>query len=129
MYASETIQNCKNPTGHIDTLNVIHALEDKQRSINKLSTWDFSTLYASLPRAKLKTQLHDLQKRVFNTRGKSFIATNNFRTLWTNDRKSNKHTYFSCKELCSSIDFFIDNIYVRFRNLVFRQVDWYTDGH
>ena len=21
MYASETIQNCKNPTGHIDTLN------------------------------------------------------------------------------------------------------------
>ena len=22
MYASETIQNCKNPTGHIDTLNL-----------------------------------------------------------------------------------------------------------
>ena len=26
MYASETIQNCKNPTGHIDTLTVHHIL-------------------------------------------------------------------------------------------------------
>ena len=22
MYASETIQNCKNPTGHVDTLSI-----------------------------------------------------------------------------------------------------------
>ena len=27
MYASETIQNCKNPTGHIDTLNIRAALQ------------------------------------------------------------------------------------------------------
>ena len=101
---------------------VIHTLEDKQLVINKLSTWDFSTLYTSLPHAKLKTQLHDLLERVFNTRGKSFIATNNFRTFWTNDRKSTKYTYVSCRELCSSIDFLIDNIYVRFGNSVFRQV-------
>ena len=26
MYVSETIQNCKNPTGHIDTLNVLFHL-------------------------------------------------------------------------------------------------------
>ena len=105
-----------------NSLDVIHTLEDKQLVINKLSTWDFSTLYTSLPHAKLKTQLHDLLERVFNTRGKSFIATNNFRTFWTNDRKSTKYTYVSCRELCSSIDFLIDNIYVRFGNSVFRQV-------
>ena len=28
MYASETIQNCKNPTGHIDTLILITCLFD-----------------------------------------------------------------------------------------------------
>ena len=64
-----------------NSLNVIHTLEHKQLAIKKLSSWDFSTLYTSLPHAKLKTQLHDLLERVFNTRGKSFIATNNFRTF------------------------------------------------
>ena len=67
-------------------------------------------------------QLHDLLERVFNTRGKSFIATNNFHTFWANDRKSTKYTYFSCRELCLAIDFLIDNIYVRFGNSVFRQI-------
>ena len=59
---------------------------------------------------------------VFNTKGKSFIATNNFRTFWTNDRTSTRYTYFSCRELCLAIDFLIDNIYVRFGSSVFRQV-------
>ena len=82
----------------------------------------FSTLYTSLPHAKLKHQLHDLLERVFNTSGKSFIATNNFHTFWANDRKSTKFTYFSCRELCLAIDFLIGNNYVRFGNSVFRQI-------
>ena len=28
MYASETIQNCKNPTGHIDTLSCVYNCDD-----------------------------------------------------------------------------------------------------
>ena len=81
-----------------------------------------STLYTSLPHAQLKKQLHDLLERVFNTKGKSFIATNNFRTFWANDKTSTRYTYFSCRELGLAIDFLIDNIYVRFGSSVFRQV-------
>ena len=103
-------------------LDVIRALEEKQLSLNHVSTWDFSTLYTSLPHAQLKKQLHDLLERVFNTKGKSFIATNNFRTFWTNDRTATRYTYFSCRELCLAIEFLIDNIYVRFGSSVFRQV-------
>ena len=94
-----------------NSLDVIRVLEEKQLSLNHVSTWDFSTLYTSLPHAQLKKQLHDLLERVFNTKGKSFIATNNFRTFWTNDRTSTRYTYFSCRELCLAIDFLIDNIY------------------
>ena len=64
-----------------NSLDVIRALEEKQLSLNHVRTWDFSTLYTSLPHAQLKKQLHDLLERVFNTKGKSFIATNNFRTF------------------------------------------------
>ena len=105
-----------------NSLGFIRALEEKQLSLNHVSTWDFSTLYTSLPHAPLKMQFYDLLERVFNTKGRSFIATNNFRTFWTNDRTSTRYTYFSCSELCLAIDFLIDNIYVRFGSSVFRQV-------
>ena len=97
-----------------NSLDVIRTLEEKQLSLTHVSTWDFSTLYTSLPHARLKNHHHDLLERVFHTKGKSFIATNPFRTFWTNDRTSMRYTYFSCRELCLAIDFLIDNIYVRF---------------
>ena len=75
-----------------------------------------------LPHAQLKKQLHDLLERIFNTKRKSFIATNNFRTFWANDQTSTRYTYFSCRELGLAIDFFIDKIYVCFGSSVFRQV-------
>ena len=50
------------------------------------------------------------------------VATNYFRTFWTNDRMSMRYTYFSCRELCLAIDFLIDDIYFRFGSSVFRQV-------
>ena len=55
-----------------NSLDVLGTMEEKQLSLIKISTWDFSTLYTSLPYAKLKLQLHDLLERVFTTRGKSF---------------------------------------------------------
>ena len=105
-----------------NSLDVIRTLEEKQLSLTHVSTWDFSILYTSLSHARLKNQLHDLLERVFHTKGKSFIATNYFRTFWTNDRMSMRYTYFSCRELCLAIDFLIDNIYVRFGSSVFQQV-------
>ena len=105
-----------------NSLDVIHALEEKQLFLHHVSTWNFSTLYTSLPHAQLKKQLHDLLERVFTSKGKSFIATNNFRTFWANDRTSTRYTYFYCRELCLAINFPIDNIYVRFGSFVFRQV-------
>ena len=76
-----------------NSLDVIRALEEKQLSLTLVSTCDFSTLHARLPHAQLKNQLHDHLERVFHTKGKSFIATNYFRTLWTNDRMSMRYTY------------------------------------
>ena len=105
-----------------NSLDVIRTLEEKQLSLTHVSTWDFSTLYTSLPYARVENQLHDLLERVFHTKGKSFVATNYFRTFLTNDRMSMRYTYFSRRELYLAIDFLIDNIYVRFGSSVFRQV-------
>ena len=74
-----------------NSLDVIPALEEKQLSLNHVSTWKFSTLYTNLPHTQLKKQFHDLLQRVFNTKEKSFIATNNFRTFWPNDKMSTRY--------------------------------------
>ena len=93
-----------------NSMDVIRALEEKQLSLTHVSTWDFASLYTSLAYVQLKNQLHDLFERVFHTKGKSFTATNSFRTFWTTDRMSRRYTYFSCRGLCLAIDFLIDNI-------------------
>ena len=105
-----------------NVLDVIRALDEKQLSLNHVSTWDFSTLYTSLPHAQLKKQLHDLLERVFYTKGKSFIATNNFRTFWANHKTSTKYTYFSCRELLTFLS--ITYIYVRFGHQQCTFVGW-----
>ena len=84
-------------------------LEEKQRLLNTVSTWDCLTLYTSLPHAKLKLQLHNLLKRFYTTRRKNFIITNNYHTPWPNDKKSTKYTTcnFPCREFCLTVDFLI----------------------
>jgi len=101
-----------------NSLDVLHTLDGKQLSLKKESTWDFSTLYTSLPHAKLKLQMHDLLVRVFTTRGKKASLP----PIAITPSGRMKYTYFTCRQLCLAVDSLIDNIYVRFGNSVFRQV-------
>ena len=104
------------------SLDVIRVLGERRLSLNHVSAWDFSTLYASLPHAQLGGRLHGLLERVFNTKGESFVAAGGFRTFWTNGGASTGYTCFSCGELCLAIDFLVGGICVRFGGSVFRQV-------
>ena len=54
-----------------NSLDVIRALEEKQLSLNHVSTWDFSTLYTSLPHAQLKNNFNFGES--FNTKGKASL--------------------------------------------------------
>ena len=78
-------------------------------------------LYTSIPHEKLKHRIHKLLEKTYAVRRKSFIATGNFRTFWTDEKKCNRY-HFSCRDLCRAIDFLIDNIFVRFGGKIFRQV-------
>ena len=83
------------------------------------ATW--YRIWASIPHEKLKHRIHELLEKTYAVRRKSFIATDNFRTFWTDEKKCNRY-HFSCRNLCHAVDFLIDNIFVRFGGKVFRQV-------
>ena len=112
----------KLPTETVDNFIELKTLAKTTFAIVYLTIQYAISLYTSLSHAQLIKQLHDLLERVFTMKGKSFIATNNFRSFWTNDRTSTRYTYFSCGELYLAIDFLIANSYVRFGSSVFQQV-------
>ena len=101
-----------------NSLDVIQMIGRKQFQATSVTTWDFSTLYTSIPHEKLKHRIHELLEKTYAVRRKSFIATDNFRTIWTDEKKCNRY-HFSCRDLYRAIDFIIDNIFVRFGGKVF----------
>ena len=104
-----------------NSLNVIQMIGRKQFQATSVTTWDFSTLYTRIPQEKLKHRIYELLEKTYAVRRKGFIATDNYRTFWENEKKCNRY-HFSCRDLCHAINLLIDNIFVRFGNKVFRQV-------
>ena len=82
---------------------------------------DFSTLYTTLPHNLIKVKLTQLIEKTFARENKLFLACNAERAFLTND--TFKHYMMStCPDVCKSLSFLLDNIYVRFGDTVYRQV-------
>ena len=73
-----------------------------------LSTYDFSTLYTTLPHNLIKDKLVDLIERIFQREGSLYIACNN------------RHAF--CQKVCEAFTFLLDNIYIRFGSKLYRQI-------
>ena len=56
---------------------------------SSLSTYDFSTLYTTLPHNLIKDKLVDLIERNFQREGSHYIACNDKNAFFTSDAASN----------------------------------------
>ena len=66
-----------------------------------MSTYDFSTLYTTLPHNLINDKLIDLIERTFNT--KDYHA-------------------WSCRNVCDALTFLLDNIFIQFGTKLYRKV-------
>ena len=78
-----------------------------------LSTYDFSTLYTTMPHNPIKDKLVDLTERDFQREGSLYIACNDKNAFFTFDAVRN-YNLWSCQKVCESLTFLLDNIYIRF---------------
>ena len=106
----------KNSTSLLTTLE-----EGNMKKVSNISTWDFSTLYTTIPHEKLKDRICRLIK--FSFKKYNYINIGNYRTFFSED-VYDKPNYlsWSCKEFCELFSFLIDNIYIKFGNNAYRQV-------
>ena len=92
-----------------------------------MSTYDFSTLYPTLPHNLIKDKLIDLIERTFQREGSPYLACNDRNAFFTAE-KAKKYHAWSCQNVCDALTFLLDNIFVRFGTKLYRQVVGYPMG-
>ena len=94
---------------------------------SSLSTYDFSTLYTTLPHNLNEDTLVDLIERTFQTEGSLYIACNDKNAFFTSDAVRN-YNLWSCQKVCEALTFLFDNIYIRYGSKLYRQIVGFPMG-
>ena len=86
--------------------------------ISSIKTFDFSTLYTTLPHDKLKSRLKGLIHKAFNDSRNFVVLGYNFTYV---SKTSQTKTCYTEKQVCDMLDYLIDNIFVTFGGAIFQQ--------
>ena len=91
--------------------------------VSSIKTFDFSTLYTTLPHDKLKTRLKETIHKAFSHRnyGSKFVVLGYNSTYFSNKIHKGK-TCYSEEQVISMLEFLIDNTFVSFGGTLFQQV-------
>ena len=76
-----------------------------------ISTYDFSTLYTTLPHILIQSKLTHLIEKRFARENKLFLACNTERGFFTNDTVK-YYTMLTCLDVCKLLSFLLDNLYI-----------------
>ena len=102
---------------------VLSKLKDIDYHSTSLSTYDFSTLYTTLPHNQIKEKLLDLIERTFYKKeGKLYLACNDEKAFFTSANHYRGYHLWSCQNVCDALSFLLDNIYIRFGTKLYRQI-------
>lgn len=90
--------------------------------INSLQVYDFSTLYTNLDLGYVEESLYGLIDLLFpvNTNGTTFMCVNPFRQFFSH-KKYNNYTCLTKTQLKNMIHFVIQNTFVQFGGVIFKQ--------
>ena len=102
---------------------VLSKLKDIGYQATSLSTYDFSTLYTTLPHNLIKEKLLDLIERTFYKKeGELYLACNDKKAFFTSKDHYKGFQLWSCQNVCDALSFLLDNIYIRFGTKLYRQI-------
>ena len=116
----------KNPSGYWVAKNkdsTLYNLNYLNNSARSVCSFDFKKLDTNLPHGKVIETINDLLERCFKDKKAEFICINNksYFASWYSVAKKNCWTY-KLDELKEFFSFLLDNIYVKFRGKIYKQV-------
>ena len=92
---------------------------NQTNNIHSVSTYDFKTLYTSIPHDKLKHSLATSIRTAFNSRKKKFINVSGERATLANEKKSSFS--LTAQQLIECVNFIIDQSYISYKGEIYRQ--------
>ena len=93
-----------------NSFEVLNKLKSRGFRASSLSTYDFSTLYTTLPHNLIKDKLVDLIEIIFQREGSLYIACSDRNAFSTSDAVRN-HNLWPCQKVCEALAFLLDIIY------------------
>ena len=94
------------------------------RKTTSIQTFDFSTLYTSVPHDLFKSRMNNIVNNAFKYKNGitryTHIKVGRNKSYFTNNPLSDDNKY-TASDICKIIECLVDNIYVRFGGQLFRQ--------
>ena len=100
---------------------VLNKLKSRGFRATSLSTYDFSTLYTTLPHNLIKEKLINSIEWTFKREGSPYIACNERQAFFTSE-DTKRYKLWSCQNVCEALIYLLDNIYIRFGTKLYRQI-------
>ena len=102
---------------------VLNKLKSGGFRATSLSTYDFSTLYTTLPHNLIKEKLINLIEWTFKREGSPCVACNERRAFFTS-KDTKRYKLWSCQNVCEALMYLLDNvsIYIIFGTKLHRQI-------
>ena len=101
---------------------IFDKLKARDSNATSLSTYDFSTLYTTLPLNLINDKLIDLVERTFQREGSPYFACNDRNAFFLLQKKPKKYHAWSCQNVCDALTVLLDNTFIRFGTNLYRQV-------
>ena len=100
---------------------MLNKLKSRGFLASGLSTYDFSTLYTTLPHNLIKEKLTELIEQTFNIEGSLYLACNDKNAFFTSEQPK-LYKLWSCQKMCDVLHYLLDNIFIRFGSKLYRQI-------
>ena len=89
---------------------VLNKIKSRGLRATSLSTYDFSTLYTTLPHDLIKEKLRKLIVWTFKREGSPYIACNERQIFFTSG-DTKRYKLWSCQNVCEALIYILDYIY------------------
>ena len=101
---------------------ILNKLKSRCFLASGLSTYDFSTLYTTLPHNLIKEKLTELIEQTFNREGSLYLACYDKNFLFCTSEQPIRYKVWSCQKMCVALHYLLDNIFIRFGSKLYRQI-------
>ena len=104
-----------------DSGEILNKLKSRGFLASGLSTYDFSTLYTTLPYNLIKEKLTEWIEQTFNREGSLYLACNDKNAFFTSEQPK-RYKLWSCQKMCAALHYLLDNVFIRFGSKLYRQI-------